>query len=279
MAEVLPPAGPAWVLLSPAVPIEPPGDYYASYMCTLTFVPREQDNGYYFAMNRDESISRAAADPPAKFTFGEAVAIYPRDGAGGTWIGANSHGLAFALLNWNDVPQAGAQKIRSRGCVIPALLQFGSSQAVEAALNRTDLKGVLPFRLIGVFPGEKTIREWHWNFATLQSETHPWERRHWFSSSLSDEKAAQQRGALCQTAWAAEDAGSLAWVRRLHGSHEQTPFTICVHRETVRTLSYTEFICTPERIECRYFAGSPCTMKSIDQELPTIATPRAEPGL
>ncbi len=246
-------------------------------MCTLTFVPRDKDNGYYLAMNRDESISRAAADPPTQVDLGDTRAIYPRDGAGGTWIAANSHGLTFALLNWNDVPQAAAQKIRSRGCVIPALLQFSSCQAVEEALNRTDFKGILPFRVIGIFPGEKTIREWRWNLAMLQSETHPWERCHWFSSSLSDEQAAQQRGVLCQTAWAEADAGSLAWIRRLHGSHGQTPFSICVHREAVRTLSYTEFACMPEGIECRYFAGSPCTMK--DQEIPTIATAHVGPGL
>ena len=270
------------MLLSPALSDgtpQPAGDYYASYMCTLTFVPRDKDNGYYLAMNRDESISRAAADPPTLVDFGDTSAIYPRDGAGGTWIGANNHGLAFALLNWNDVPQGAAQKIRSRGCVIPALLEFASCLAVEAALDRTDLEGILPFRVIAIFPGEKTIREWRWNLATLQSETQTWERRHWFSSSLSDEQASQQRGALCQTAWAEEDAGSLAWLRRLHGSHfkGEAPFSICVHRETVRTLSYTEFACMPERIECRYFAGSPCTMK--DQEMPMVAATRVGPGL
>ena len=35
---------------------------------------------------------------------------------------------------------------------------------------------------------------------------------------------------------------SLAWMRRLHRSHVPAPgpFSICVHREDARTVSYTE---------------------------------------
>ena len=245
-------------------------------MCTLSVVTH--DSGYYLAMNRDELVSRGAAAPPAQFDLGKTRAIYPRDIAGGTWIAANSHGVAFALLNWNDVPQSGASKQRSRGCVIPNLIRLNPSHEVTAALPHLDLKGIMPFRLVGVFPAEMRMWEWRWNHEKLESEPHDWERRHWFSSGLSDEQAARQRSAVCQSSWNEEGAGSLPWLRRLHSSHVHGPgpFSLCVHREKVTTLSYTEFICTPEKVECNYFTGSPCTMRGIDSSVEIARASRWE---
>lgn len=229
-------------------------------MCTLTFIPR--DDGYYLAMNRDESVSRGVADPPTRFDLPglKTSAVYPRDVAGGTWIAANDSGIAFALLNWNDVHRP--CKMRSRGVVIPHLVRFSSHQDVQTAVSNLDLQGVLPFRLVGIFPLEKRISEWRWKQESVQVQHLPWERRHWFSSGLSDEEASALRGTVCQVAWSAEDAGSLPWLRQLHASHANGPgaFSLCVHREGVQTLSYTELTCTHEEVECRYFSGSPCAM-------------------
>ena len=215
-------------------------------------------------MNRDESTSRGLADPPARIDLLglRTSAIYPRDVAGGTWIAANGNGIAFALLNWNDVHQPGAEKMRSRGVVIPHLVQFGSHHDVQAAVSLFDLEGILPFRLIGIFPLENRISEWRWNQECVEVQHFAWEHRHWFSSGLSDEQASTLRGFICQSSWDAQDAGSVPWLRQLHASHANGPgaFSLCVHREGVQTLSYTELICTEEKVECRYFSGSPCVM-------------------
>ena len=229
-------------------------------MCTLTFIPR--DDGYYLAMNRDESISRGVADPPARFDLPglKTSAVYPRDVAGGTWIAVNNSGIAFALLNWNEVHRPG--KMRSRGVVIPHLVRFNSHQDVQTAVSNLDLQGILPFRLVGIFPLEKKISEWRSKQESVRVQHLAWERRHWFSSGVSDEQASARRGTICQDAWAAEDAGSLPWLRQLHASHANGPgpFSLCVHREGVQTLSYTEMVCTHEEVACRYFSGSPCAM-------------------
>jgi hypothetical protein len=236
-------------------------------MCTLTFIDR--DNGYYLAMNRDERTSRGVADPPTLVDLGGSRSICPRDHAGGTWIAANEQGIAFALLNWNDVQPAGVPPTasRSRGLVIPALVSFSSHPDVDTALRRLDLKDTLPFRLIGVFPGEAKIVEWRLGGKCLESEAHSWDSRshyHWFSSSLSDKQASALRGAACENEWDENgaDAGSLPWLRKLHASHANGPgpFSVCVHRESVATLSYTEIVSSQEKVECNYFSGSPCTM-------------------
>ena len=238
-------------------------------MCTLSVITR--DDGYHLAMNRDERLSRGEAIPPSGVDLGRTTAVYPRDSAGGTWVAANNHGIALALLNWNDVPQPGTEKTRSRGDVIPALIGSISQDEVQRALQKLDLQGIWPFRLVGVFPAEKRIAEWCWNQQKLELQFHDWKPRHWFSSSMSDKRATAERGAVCNAAWSMEDAGSLAWLRRLHASHAGPgPFSLCVHREHVGTLSYTEISCGAEKIECWYSGGSPCTRQEFGHPVEVV---------
>src|SRR6478736_5938086 len=85
-------------------------------MCTLTFIPKPQ--GYLLGMNRDERLTRELALAPTAIIASGLPAVYPREQGGGTWIGSNSSGITFALLNQN--PGSHAQmKERSRGGVIP----------------------------------------------------------------------------------------------------------------------------------------------------------------
>lgn len=219
-------------------------------------------------MNRDEKITRGHASPPVvnKSTVGRA--IYPTDVEGGTWIAATENGIAFALLNWNDVgrvhPQTG-----TRGSVIPALIIFTSSQNANVTIEHLELGGILPFRLVGVFPAEKKIVEWRWNQNSLDHETLGWHNAQWCSSSLSDARATTRRGLSYASAQCEPDAGSVAWVRRLHASHDdqERPLSTCVHRADVKTLSYTEFVCTADAIHCNYLAGSPCSPGNAMQSL------------
>jgi len=232
-------------------------------MCTLTLVA--QDDGYLLAMNRDEKIARGAGANPEIHEFNGTRALYPGDGTGGTWIAANEHGIAMALLNWN-VPTpsfAASRQPQSRGQLIPTLAGSRSMAELLAALSVLDLERILPFRLMGVFPSEQAVQEWRWNSKSLSLAAHPWESRHWFSSGLSDEQALQLRGATCSASWNEPDAGSSAWLQRLHASHADGSgaFSVCVHRNDVQTLSYTEICCSSSRIAIEHFIGSPCTMK------------------
>jgi hypothetical protein len=163
-------------------------------------------------------------------------------------------------LNWNDVALADAKKKRSRGIVIPALIGSSSLNEVRKGLEHFDLQGVLPFRLIGIFSSEKKICEWRWNTRAMQSQFLEWKPQHWFSSSMSDEQAREHRGAACAIAWNEPQAGSLPWLRVLHASHANGPgpFSICVHRKSVGTLSYSEVDCTPAKVVFNYSTGSPC---------------------
>ena len=232
-------------------------------MCTLTVVTG--DDTYVMVMNRDEKIVRSAGLPPEIHEFDGTKAFYPSDGDGGTWLATNEYGIALALLNWNDIVlQSTSARKRSRGHVIPALIDSRSLSDLHEVFGVSNFRGMMPFRLIGVFPSEQEIWEWRWDSVRLDFRVHAWEARHWFSSSLSDERAESLRGAACRVARHQSDAGSVRWLRRLHASHVGGPFSLCVHREDVRTLSYTEVIVTSASVSMCHFRGNPCAMNSAD---------------
>jgi len=244
-------------------------------MCTVTFIPKR--HGFYLGMNRDERIARGPATPPACLESACIAAIYPRDIEGGTWIGVNQFGVAFALLNWNDVAlDSNIEKRRSRGLLIPELLSCASLQQAQARIKKLDLSGTLPFRLVAVSTESRMIQQFQWDTRTLTTEARGWELRHWFSSSLSDQEAAAKRGETCQIAQRHSEAGSLAWMRKLHRSHlgGPGPFSICVHRKEVETVGYTELICTTDQVECRYSSGSPCLAETGLHSVEICALPR-----
>jgi len=252
-------------------------------MCTLTVVTG--DGTYRMAMNRDEMITRGVGAPPEMREFDGTRVIYPGDGDGGTWIAANEYGIAFALLNWNDIaPPGKVAKSRSRGRVIPALIDSRSLSDLHAVFGVSNFKGMMPFRLVGVFPSQQEIWEWCWDSTQLEFRVNEWKSRHWFSSSLSDKRAESLRGAACRAARHESDAGSVSWLRRLHASHVAGPgpFSLCVHREDVRTLSYTEVACTPSTVTVEHFRASPCSLRSSHliqtQRLVNADSPHCEVG-
>jgi Transport and Golgi organisation 2 len=244
-------------------------------MCTLSFIP--ESGGYLIGMNRDEHLLRETALPPRISEYNGVPTVYPREQRGGTWIGANGARITFALLNRNPAPETA--KLRSRGDVIPALLgSIHVSQAVER-MRSLDLHGLFPFRLVAFFAVERVVVEWNWDNDLLQLVEHPWHRRHWFSSGISDDSARRVRGSTCSAAWRHQNAGSLEWLRDLHASHAPScgPFSICVHRPDAASVSYTEISYREPELTMRYHIGQPCErMGRIDAE---ITLRLAEPPL
>jgi len=247
-------------------------------MCTLTVITNIDT--YRMAMNRDEDVTRGTGLPLDIDEFDRGRAIYPGDGSGGTWFATNESGITLALLNWNDVAagRIALVKSQSRGRVIPALIGSGSLSDLHAGFSASDFEGMLPFRLVGVFPAEQQILEGRWDSRRLEAHIHAWESRHWFSSSLSDEHAERLRGTACRNAEHEPDAGSVVWLRRLHSSHAggPGPFSLCVHRRDVKTLSYSEVSVSSSHIEMNHFRGSPCTMGPIQSKAIDRTRPRKQ---
>ena len=96
-------------------------------MCSVSFLPHNE--GFVLAMNRDESRSRPSALPPEVVQRDELAMLYPRELNGGTWVGINSAGMAFALINWYSQPDCGDCNAVSRGEVVRTLLAAAAARA------------------------------------------------------------------------------------------------------------------------------------------------------
>jgi hypothetical protein len=234
-------------------------------MCTLSFVPANED--FLIAMNRDELHSRQTALPACILEIDSAEVVCPREPGGGTWIACNDNGTCLALLNWH-VPVAGhpVEQPQTRGSLIPALITAPTAAKVSARIESLPLKAILPFRLMGVFRSRAEVCEWRWNGATVMRIDHPWSRRHWFSSSISDDRATEERLRTIESAVRRSSRLDETWLRSLHSSHSPAPgpFSVCVHRQDASTVSYTMVRCSDGAISMGYLEGRPCLRAGFD---------------
>jgi hypothetical protein len=204
-------------------------------MCTLTAITDNET--YRMAMNRDEKITRAAGAPSEIYEFDRARAINPGDGSGGTWFAVNDYGISLALLNRNDVPpRAIAQvKMRSRGRVIPSLIGSRSLSDLHGH-PRSSFQG-MPFRLVGVSPFEQQIWEWRWDLKRF-GRFMPGNHATGFPPVFQTNTEGCAEG--MPQAQHEPDFGSVPGCEDCtHHAGVPGPFGLCVHRDDVKTLSYT----------------------------------------
>ncbi len=164
-------------------------------MCTVSVIPLP-GAGFRLVTNRDESRGRAAADPPewrGPPTL-PVRALWPTDThAGGTWVAAAETGLALALLNVNvpgaesATPRAGR---RSRGLLIPSLIDARSTAEAADRLAAADLVRFDPFRLVAVQPDAEGVPrslDARWDGEHLHLTAHGQAAICFASSGLGDE--------------------------------------------------------------------------------------------
>ena len=226
-------------------------------MCSVSFLPR--DDGFVLAMNRDERLSRVSALPPDAVGRDGLSMLYPRELSGGTWIGVNSAGMAFSLINWYSQPDCVFGNPVSRGEVVRALLSARSSAAVASGLRKLPLERMNPFRLMAVSSSERSLTEWRSGGGDLEPFDLPWKRHHWFSSGFDEGKANQIRRRVCARIHG--DSFDLPSLRKLHRSHapKAGPFSLCMHRNDACTVSYTEINVRGPTASIYYIAGPPCS--------------------
>jgi hypothetical protein len=115
-------------------------------MCTLSIVPTT--GGLRLVFNRDESRGRARGLPPRLVSRGGVHALMPLDpDSGGSWLAASDRGLVFAILNLN-CGGAAAASARSRGEIIPGLIDCSTLDRVRDAVAQVPCAVYRPFSLV-----------------------------------------------------------------------------------------------------------------------------------
>ncbi|MFK7790565.1 MAG: NRDE family protein [Phycisphaeraceae bacterium] len=197
------------------------------------------------ACSRDEQHGRAPAHPPKHFGKPDAVDqlgyLMPIDPSSkGTWVAVNAMGLAFTLLNYN-LPTPPTGRDRSRGDVIPALLQAQTiDHAVELA-KTIERERMMPFRLV-ICDGDSLLL-WHSTEPIEQAEVMAWDRQPvmFTSSGLGDHLVEGPRRELFEDWFSAEPMEYAAQQTGFH-CHQwpgREQLSVCMHREDARTVSYT----------------------------------------
>lgn len=131
-------------------------------MCTVTVIPTPL--GPRLVHSRDEQRSRAAAGSlESRVLRSKRRVEWPVDpDSGGTWIGLRDDGFALAILNRNIPPNGRPAPTRSRGLVIPALIDFDDGLGVMQALGSYGLGETAPFRLLALDPeGQTRVATWN----------------------------------------------------------------------------------------------------------------------
>lgn len=223
-------------------------------MCTVTIVP--YDDGFRLVCNRDERRDRQVATPPRVRRLQHRSAIFPVDPAGGgTWIGVNDAGLAAALLNRNIDAAApcGNRPLRSRGLIVPRLLDSGSvPDAVEMAVTlrptQFDLfRLVLVQRMVAVVVTSDGL--------ALSVETMGVSQPLMLtSSSLGDAVVEGPRRRLFDRLVLKSHGACVAAQTRFHAHrwHSRTDISVAMERLDARTVSRTTINVTSNTIELRY---------------------------
>lgn len=209
-------------------------------MCTVTVIPNGA--GFRLVSNRDELRTRPPCEAPQVRTLASGTSvIWPTDPlAGGTWIATSERGLALTLLNGNPSTRVALppkDQLRSRGHVIPALIDAADVEAAIAQLQQMDLEAHALFRLVAV--DGSVVIDAVWDRSSLTVTRRELGPVCFVSSGLGDEVVAErvplferwiaQHGATPS----AQDAfHEHTWPDRLHQS-------VMMSREDARTVAVT----------------------------------------
>lgn len=239
-------------------------------MCTVS--THQDGNTLLVTMNRDEARSRGPELPPERFSHGPVSWLAPRDSErGGSWIGANSLGVVACLLNGylpgDDAPRPPLDGFRTRGEIVPRLLQLGDAGSMRNELVTAFDPGAYPsFTLLLATTGRVDAYYWTGE-GTLQHDRF---RDNWHMVTSS----SWNSGAVC--AWRRrafdrwlESRQTRDGVPEFHLLHPEGRFqwSPLMDRDFAATRSITQVEIREETLVMRYWPrqavdnrAAPCAM-------------------
>lgn len=235
-------------------------------MCTATWI--RTSDGYEVFFNRDELRTRKPASPPAAIVRAGVSILAPIDGdAGGTWLGANEHGVAIGLANGgpsdiaNGGPSDGAAEVvyRSRGLLVLDLLESRDLAEVRRRLETASGTSYRPFSLFAIdAAGGMAI----FGEGAAAPRT---DGALLFSSSRDPLRARAEREKTLDRMRSEHGGLDADLLRAFHASHEpeRGAFSPCMHREDAGTVSFSHVRVSPREILFDYRPGPLCEPSEV----------------
>jgi len=227
-------------------------------MCTATWL--FNDNGYDLFFNRDELNTRKEAIPPILKSIHSISYLSPTDAdEGGTWIAVNQFGLSLFLLNYYHADFNIKQEIKykSRGLIIPDLINGDNPGLVFAKLSESDLSYFRPF-ILAVISSEKKVSTFSWNGTekTINENVDV----PLCSSSFKSVDVIKSRSEYFRSEVKSTISLTVDTYFAFHKSHypDKNAFSVCMHRDDAHTVSICHVKVTRNEISLSYLSGNPC---------------------
>jgi hypothetical protein len=182
--------------------------------------------------------------------------VSPRDSdSGGTWVGANTHGVAVAIANLfaGGEPVAPARKV-SRGLLVHQLLDSPSPRQVAQRMGAIELAVYEPFTMVSLAPGRAPVIL-RWDRIQL-SPVAPLGPVLLVTSAGGNRDIERGRTRLFAAEGGLSEQAIEALYRAPPGGDSAS---ICVHRTEVATVSLTRIDVSPQQVALTYTPGQPCT--------------------
>ncbi len=177
-------------------------------MCTVSYIPNNNQSGFVLTSNRDEKAYRPTV-PPAFYDVAEASLVFPKDiKAGGSWIAANRNGRLCCLLNGAYIAHVKKPGYKqSRGKIL--IEAAASVQTPELYFAGKNLSGVEPFTIVSVEFNKVKITHFNefiwdgfekhfrtlnpnqpyiWSSVTLYNKEQRELRRRWFKRFITENR-------------------------------------------------------------------------------------------
>jgi hypothetical protein len=231
-------------------------------MCTASWI--NDAEGYHLFFNRDEKLTRKRGVAPRILWRNGIRYVAPEDGDfNGTWIAVNEFGISVCLLNGAMVTgstqcPAGA---KSRGLLIPEVITGETAASICSRMLKLDLSEFSPFTMAVLEPGQAAaVMEWtgaETNFAAFGDRCMPLT-----SSSFHPHSVCAWRRQGFEKLFRVAGPMSADVLRSWHSSHDPAPgpYSICMHREDARTVSFTTIRVAQREATVQYHPGAPCEM-------------------
>lgn len=175
-------------------------------MCTVSYIPKKDNEGFVLTSNRDEKSFRPTKAPQI-YWMDENNVCFPKDEkAGGSWIAANNNGRLCCLLNGAfEAHQKKSYYAESRGKILTELtssnlnsfdfFQYKNLQEIEpftiVTIDNKDgqINSFSEFIWDGTTPHFRELNpneSYIWSSVTLYSPEHRKLRKQWFGQFLKN---------------------------------------------------------------------------------------------
>ena len=244
-------------------------------MCSLSlfaFAPQ-----WLLTMNRDESRARAERETLHRIEGPLTQVAYPVDmQSQGTWIAANANGVILALLNRHHEPAL--HQAKSRGEIIPALIQHGAYEQVLCQAKSLKLERYSPFDLVLVAQGQLTVLRWNGKMAHWWTPPDFAATRAFFISSSAERtddviayRQQQFQAFLPTFPQAAEPSMHILSALHLRQQAHSARSDVFMRRPSTHTKSICQVLLAPEQTQLRYWNER--ALSVLDRAKPSLPEP------